>query len=145
MRRVRLLALCALLLAGPGGCIATLFTDPMGYHAAFDDTQRQYTNYLRWGQIEKASGIVDPALREAFLKQASAFEGLRITDYERGEVAYLGNRATVTVTYAGYALDTFIERKIREDQQWYREDGSARWRVRSDVAVFARASEGAQR
>jgi hypothetical protein len=144
MRRVRLLLLCALLFAGPSGCI-TWFTDPMGYHAAFDDTQRQYTNYLRWGQLEKASGFVDPALREAFLKQAPAFEGLRITDFERGEVDYLGDHATVTVTYAGYALDTFVERKIREDQQWYRESGSSRWRVRSDVAVFAKASEGALR
>ncbi len=145
MRRVRLLVLCALLLAGPSGCIATLFTDPMGYHAAFDDTQRQYTNYLRWGQFDKASSFVDPALRDAFLKQAPAFEGLRITDFERGDVEYQGDRATVTVTYAGYALDTFIERKIREDQYWYREGNSTRWRVRSDVAVFARASEGAQR
>jgi hypothetical protein len=144
MRRARLLVLCALLLAGPGGCIAWV-TDPMGYHAAFDDTQRQYTNYVRWGQVEKASGFVDPALREAFLKQAPAFEGLHITDYERGEVDYLGDHAMVTVTYAGYALDTFVERKIREEQQWYREGRSSRWRVRSDVAVFAKASEGAQR
>jgi len=144
MRPVRLLLLCALLLAGPSGCI-TWFTDPMGYHAAFDDMQRQYTNYLRWGQIEKASSFVDPELREAFLKQAPAFEGLRITDYEVGEIEYLGDNATVTVTYAGYALDTFIERKIREQQKWFREGHSNRWRVRSDVSVFAQALEGARR
>ena len=64
--------------------------------------------------------------------------------YEIGEVEYLDDHASVTVTYAGYALDTFVERKIREDQQWYRDD-SSRWRVRSDVAVFGQALEGARR
>jgi len=144
MRPARLLLLCALLLAGPSGCI-TWFTDPMGHRAAFDDTQRQYTQYLRWGRIEKASSFVDPELREAFLKQAPAFEVLHITDFELGEVEYLGESATVTVTYAGYALDTFVERQIREQQQWYREGASNRWRVRSDIAVFAQAFEGARR
>ncbi len=144
MRPAKLLILCALLLAGPSGCI-TWFTDPMGWHASFDDTQRQYTQCLRWGQVEKASSFVDPELRAAFLTQAPAFDAMRITDFELGEIDYQNNLATVTVTYAGYSLETFIERKIREQQEWYREDGTNRWRVRSDVAVFGQAFEKAQR
>ena len=144
MRSARWLLLCVLLLAGPTGCI-TWFTDPMGYHAAFDRIQRQYTNYLRWGQVEKASSFVDPTLRAAYLKQAPAFEALRITDYEIGEIEYLSDRASVTVTYSGYSLETFVERKVREEQQWYREGNSLDWRVRSDIAVFAKSFEGAQR
>ena len=143
MRPVRWLVLCALLLVGPTGCI-TWFSDPMGHKAAFDDTQRQYTNYLRWGEIGKASAFVDPALREAFLEQAPVFESMRITDFEIGEVEYTNDGATVSVTYQGYSLETFVERKIREDQSWYRE-GTNRWRVRSDVGGFAKVFGEARR
>jgi hypothetical protein len=135
MRAVRWV-LCALLLAGPTGCI-TWFTDPMGHRAAFDSIQRQYTQALRWGEIDKASAFVDPELREAFLAAQPAFETMRITDFSIGEVDYQDDRARVTVTYQGYSLESFVERKIREDQVWRRE-GTNRWLVRSDVTAFAR-------
>jgi hypothetical protein len=144
MRPAKLLLVCALLLVGPSGCM-TWFTDPMGYHATFDRQQRQYTNYLRWGEVEKASNFVDPKQREAFLKQVPIFERMRITDYDIGEVDYLDDHATVTVTYAGYSLDTFVEHKIRENQQWYREDATGGWHVRSDMAALTQSLEGAQR
>jgi len=137
MRSLGRLVLCALLLAGPSGCI-TWFTDPMGHKAAFDQTQRQYTQYLRWGEIGKASAFVDPALREAFLTQAPVFQSMRITDFAIGEVEYLDDSAKVTVTYQGYSLDAFVEREVREDQSWYREDGARRWLVRSDVGAFSK-------
>jgi hypothetical protein len=144
MRSAGWLVLSALLLAGPTGCI-TWVTDPMGRHAAFDDTQRQYTNSLRWGELEKASAFVDPALREAFLAQQPVFETMRITDFTIGEIEYQDDSAQVTVTYQGYSLESFVERKIREDQRWYREAGTNRWLVRSDVETFARVFGEARR
>jgi hypothetical protein len=143
MRPVRWLVLCALLLAGPTGCI-TWFTDPMGHRAAFDQIQRQYTQYLRWGEIGKASAFVDPALKEAFLAQAPVFEDMRITDFEIGELEYTNQSARVSVTYQGYSLATFVERKIREDQSWYREDTN-RWLVRTDIGGFAKVFGEARR
>ena len=65
--------------------------------------------------------------------------------YEIGEIEYLDDSASVTVTYAGYSLESFVERKVREKQQWYREDSTSGWRVRSDISVFAQSIEGAQR
>jgi hypothetical protein len=143
MRSARWLVLSVLLLVGPTGCI-TWFTDPMGHRAAFDVIQRQYTQALRWGEIEKASSFVDPALRESFLSKESLFESLRITDFSIGEVDYRGDRAQVTVSYDGYSLDSFVERKIREQQSWYREGGN-RWLVRSDLEVFSKELGAARR
>ena len=137
MRTARWLVLCALLLVGPTGCV-TWFTDPMGYRAAFDDTQRQYTQAIRWGVIEKATAFVDPSLRESFLAQQPAFDNLRITDFSIGEVDYRGDTAQVTVSYETYSLDSPVERKIREEQSWHREGG--RWLVRTDVTAFTKAS-----
>jgi hypothetical protein len=139
----RLLFVCLLGLA-PSGCI-TWFTDPMGHHAAFKDTQRQYTNYVRWGEIEKASGFVDPALQAAFLERAPVFKGVRVTEYEVGDVKYEGDAATVPVTYRVYGLSTLVEQTIREEQSWYRENLSNTWRLRSDGEVFARALAPVQR
>jgi hypothetical protein len=132
------------LLAGTTGCV-TWFIDPMGRHVAFTETQRQYTQYLRWGEIEKASSFVDPELRARFLEQAPAFQAMRITDFAIGEVDYTDESAKVTVTYDGYLLNDFALRKIREEQDWYREEKSNRWRVRTDVAVFAKAVGGSAR
>jgi hypothetical protein len=144
MRSVRWLALCALLLVGPTGCI-TWFIDPMGRKAAFDDTQRQYTQALRWGQLEKASAFVDPELREAFLAQRPYFEAMRITDFSIGQVDYHPDSAKVTVTYQGYSLESFVEREVREEQSWRREGGSNSWRVRTDVTAFAKGFGEARR
>jgi hypothetical protein len=133
-----------LLLVGPTGCI-TWFIDPMGRKAAFDDTQRQYTQALRWGEIEKASAFVDPELRAAFLAQQSVFEAMRITDFSIGEVDYQPDSAKVTVTYQGYSLESLVERKVREEQKWHRESGSNRWLVRTDVTAFAKGFGEARR
>jgi hypothetical protein len=143
MRTARCLLVCLLLLAGPTGCM-TWFFDPMGYRAAFDDIQRQYMQAIRWGEIEKASSFVDPSLREAFLAQQPALENLRITDFAIGEVTYDSDTAQVTVTYEGYSLDSFVERKIREEQNWHRAGGT-HWLVRTDVTAFTKELGAARR
>jgi hypothetical protein len=138
MRKLGVWCALLLLLGSAAGCVQ-MFADPLGREFSFNDSQRQYTNYLRWGEIEKASTFVDPALRQDFLSQAPVFEGLRITDYEIGAIDYTGDIANVTVTYAGYTLANAVEHRIREKQTWYREDNSNTWRVRSDIAVFGEA------
>jgi len=141
MRAVRTgsLALAVALLAT--GCGATL-GDPMGRQNALEDTQRRYTQLVRWGEIEKASEFVDPALRQDFLVHGPQLETLRITDFEIGTIERSGDEASVTVTYRAYSIASASEKPIREKQLWYRETGLDNvWRVRSELPEQLRAFE----
>jgi hypothetical protein len=133
-----LTALSLLALVAVAGCVSP--TDPMGRRYALEESQRRYTNLLRWGDIEKAADFVDPALRQDFLDRAAEFEGIRITDFEIGSMHYdAHDSARVTVTYHGYSVGTFLEHPIREHQEWFREDGSSAWWVRPEIEGIASA------
>lgn len=124
--RFAALLLGSLLAALAAGCAAT-FSDPMGKQNALQLAQREYTQRIRWGELERASRYLDPELREAFLAQQEVFDSLRVTDYEIGEIEFGADADTaeVTVTYRAYSLATLIERPIREKQEWRREEGLA--------------------
>ncbi len=115
------------------GVIAEL-DDPLGRHHALTDTQRRYTNAIRWGALDEASEFVERDLRAAFLDKAGAFEGFRITDYQIGQIDYAeenADEARVSVTYRGYHTASLIEQPIRERQRWVRKGGNE-WRVHPD-------------
>jgi hypothetical protein len=143
MRRVAALLGAALL--GGLGCPAMVL-DPLGRDEALRMTQREYTNRIRWGDIERAAEMVDPELREDFLGFLPAFEQIRITDFEIGKFAPLedGN-VNVPVTYRGYSLATLVEHEIRETQEWYRVGRGRTWRVRPEIAGIANAFHQASR
>lgn len=126
--------LVALALLASAGCLAEL-SDPMGRQAALKKAQLHYTQLVRWGDLERARAYVHPEVLDAFDRHAAAFEGLRITDYEIGEIQYGDAPATasVTVTYRGYSDATLVEKPIRERQQWEREGLSNTWRVRPEL------------
>jgi len=127
--RIRLALSLLVLLAG---CVSP--SDPLGHRDALEDAQKRYTNFIRWGDAEKAVQFVEPDLRAKFLAQASNLELLAISDYDIGEIEYNDdeNTATVEVTYRGYSLAQFVERKIRVTQEWKR-SGTNDWRVRPDL------------
>jgi len=125
-------ALLALLAVGVGGCISP--TDPMGRQDALENSQRDYTKLVRWGDMERAAEFVDPALREAFLSYTEEFAAIRITDFDIGPIHYEADgSARVSVTYHGYSVGTFLDRPIREDQEWYREGRGNAWWVRPEI------------
>jgi hypothetical protein len=122
----RLLGVFAGLCAGLG-CAS--FGDPMGRAYALEEAQLSYTQSVRWGNLQAASELVDPPMREAFLAQRPAFERIRITEYDIGKIDYDPElmSAKVNVTYHGYSLATLEERRIEETQRWERTDGSTWW------------------
>lgn len=126
-------ALGALVLIANAGCVSLLL-DPMGSRSALADSQRRYTQHIRWGEIDRASEFVDPVYRDEFLSHAPAFENIRVTDYEIGDIAYGedSDSATVTVSYRAYSLATMVERPFQEKQAWHRE-GARTWWVRPEI------------
>jgi len=115
------------------GCAA--LADPMGRGGALEDAQLRYTQQVRWGNLDAASEFVDPALREEFLSQAAAFEGIRITDYEIGRIDWGDGHdsATVRVTYRAYSVASLQEKRIDEEQHWVRPGGNT-WFVKPELA-----------
>ncbi len=131
--RIRVTGLLMVLLLGASpGCIS--LSDPMGWRNALKNSQLTYTQSIRWGNLEKAGEFVDPELREEFLQVATAFANIRITDYEIGSIHYTSSsEATVNVTYRAYARSTYLDRVIRETQEWRRTSIGGQWRVRPTI------------
>jgi hypothetical protein len=138
MRRKLTLLLVVLPLIFCSGCIAVfveMFTDPMGRKAAFSRSQREYTKLLRWSDVEAAARFVHPDAREEFLSYQGEFEGIRITDFEVGEITF-GEReatATVRVTYSAYSMVSMLGREVKETQKWERLGKSNDWVVRPEL------------
>ncbi len=128
----------ALIAVGLAACVSP--SDPWERERALEQTQKRYTEALRWGNLEKASRYVDPEMRGDFLALADSFETIRITDYEIGELDLDEEtlaQAEVDVTYRGYVLPTYVEKRVRDHQVWYRdEDSGSEWRVRPELAAM---------
>lgn len=141
MRRTqRRLAVALLLipLLSSTGCVAVafeMFTDPMGRKSALRLAQREYTKAVRWGDIEVAAGYVDPALRDEYLGYEAKFAGIRVTDFDVGELTYAPDLKTaqVRVTYHAYSVHAMTEVEIKETQQWMRPGGGNEWVVRPEL------------
>jgi len=114
---------------------------------ALKEAQRKYTELVRWGEIETASAYVDPAIVPDFLDNAEAFEHIRFTDFESGPLEFSDDAetATISVVYHAYSTRTLVEKKFREDQQWYREESANNgWRVRSNLDRIAKNLGGSR-
>lgn len=119
------------------GCVSP--SDPLAHMESLELAQKRYTEAIRWGDLERAARYVDPEMRDDFLALSEAFEDIRITDFEIGEVEMEDEdklRADVYVTYKGYALPYYVENSTRDHQVWQRVDalGDHRWQVQPDLA-----------
>ena len=141
MRRFVALALLAPPLMLCSGCIppfVDMFVDPMGYKAALRESQREYTNEVRWGDIDRAARFVAPELRGNFLEVARRFRDIRVTDFDIGEIHFGPKQetATVRVVYHAYLVSSMVEKEIRETQEWTRTTGALHgsgWVVKPDI------------
>ncbi len=133
--RPAILTTLALVIFAAIGCEST-FSNPSGKRNALEESQRRYTELVRWGEIERASAFVDPELKDEYLGYSAAIQNIRFTDFESGPARFSdgNNSAIVAVIYHAYSLSTLVEKRIRENQEWYREGGPANlWRVRPNL------------
>ena len=128
----------AALAVGISACVSP--SDPWERQEALKLAQRRYAEGMRWGNLEKSAKYVDPDMRDEFLALAGAFDTIRITDVDIGEMEFDKDtlaKAEVDVTYRGYVLPPFLERRVREHQVWYRDETSgSEWRVRPQLDVM---------
>lgn len=112
-------------------------SDPLGRKDALTMAQKHYTEAVRWGKLDLARSFVTPDRRDAFKDLESAFEAIRLTDFEIGEIELDEEDelvANVTVTYRGYAVAYQVEQQVREHQEWNRVEGLANlWQVESNL------------
>ena len=125
LARMLITGLCLLSL----GCLGSLSSDPMGRKYSLENAQRRYTDAIRWGQFDKAAVFVVPEALEEFQSFADAFGQIRITDYEIGRMVLDDEKrnATVHVTYRGYRDGAYVDKPLREVQEWVRKSGNDWW------------------
>ncbi len=126
-----LLAWIPLFVLSGCGVLIQAYTDPLGRRTELRLVQREYSKYIRWGDVEAAVAFVHPDLQQEFMKLEADFKLLRVTDFDIGAIVYGEglDTATVRVIYHAYSLRTLIEREIKEEQLWERLGGNY-WVVR---------------
>jgi hypothetical protein len=104
--------------------------------ALFEDTQRRYTNMVRWSDWQRAvTEFMEPEEREAFEQRSSNLTTLRFADYEirSFEMGPDQRSATVHVRYSAFRPSSPIQIAVDETQEWYQEEETGHWRVRSHL------------
>ena len=115
--------------------------------SALEDSQRKYTELVRWGEIESASTYVDPEMSEAFIDAAAHFKDIRFTNFESGPLQFgeESETATVSVVYHAYSTRSLVEKRFIEHQKWYRDiDSENAWRVRPNLDSVSKNLNGAR-
>lgn len=106
--------------------------DLMAHRHMFDQSQRSYTQFVRWGDFDRASEFVEPEHRAEFLAETAGFGNVRISEYEIRKLEFSdGMRtATVDVTYQAYDISTLLVRSFDETQEWSRNRMTNVWLLR---------------
>lgn len=140
MQRRTVLVLLMASLVFLSGCILPLFAemadDPMSHKHTLTIAQRQYTNAIRWRDMDEAARFVHPDVREEFLALADSLDAIRFTEFDVGETVFGPEdaSATVRVTYHAYSQKTVVEKVIKETQEWERVGEGNDWFVRPHLA-----------
>ena len=130
-----MLAIALLAAGGLTGCSALRGVDWNGNRQALEETQMRYVHFLRWGEYEAAATLVEPEMRDAFLKEIQPFQAIRLSDYEVLDTNFnpTQTEADVRVVFGAYHLNRMIEHRWTENQKWVRDPLRGRWNVKPDL------------
>ena len=110
------------------------FDDPLLRGPALMETQKRYTDLVRWSAFHQAAVYVEPTARDGFVAGAPSFKNFRFTDYESEPVMLEGEHSetTIRVTYSGYSTSSPFEVEVIETQHWTRDGVGNDWFVTSE-------------
>jgi hypothetical protein len=134
-------ALVALgLAAGLSACAFMGDVDWRNHEARLTETQLRYAHFLRWGEYDAASFLVEEELRESFRAEIRPFAEVRLADYEVLDTQLNPARteATVMVSFSAYHLSRLIEHRWTEKQVWTRDVVTQEWQVKPDIDTLRR-------
>ncbi|HTF35840.1 MAG TPA: hypothetical protein VK714_19315 [Myxococcota bacterium] len=125
-------------------CAAVRSWDLMDTRGDFQDNQRQYTQYVRWGAFEQARQFVAKDAIERWDASRPLLSDVRFTEYttQSNEFDIEKMTATVRVTYNGYKVNSLVERTVEEKQEWSRDPVTGQWQVRPDLTVLSAGMAG---
>ena len=114
--------------------------DPMNHGDVFREQQRQFSQYIRWGNFQGAAGFVVPEQRAEFVALAPELTDVRFTEYEilSLEIEDGMSKATADVLYTGYRLSSPISRSMLVRQTW-EPAGFDTWHVRLELDPLRKA------
>jgi len=129
-----LLGLCVLM--SQLGCAfgEVYWDDPLKREYSLSEIQKQYTNYVRFGNYKAAARFVDPDQQDQFYELFPHANAMVFTDYETGPIRFedvdTREKATIVVHYSGYYSSSLVVVDIVETQEWYRPNKTNNWKVR---------------
>ena len=109
------------------------WTDPLKREYSLGETQKRYTNLVRFGAFDQATKFVDPNLADSFIENFPSQSDLVFVDFEAGRIQFEDDGmtdATIKVSYSAYYTHSPVLFKIVETQSWYRAGAGNSWLVR---------------
>jgi hypothetical protein len=149
---LRAVALGVLVLAGAYGCaLPSVLMEGgselmAGNRADFEELQKQFTMYVRWGKIKEASAYVAEDQRAEFRELEHAMSDVRFTGWEILDTQFgePPGTATVDVRFTAYRLSMPVEQTFQVVERWELDEND-RWQVRLELSELRSALHLAQR
>lgn len=114
--------------------------DPFKRQYELEQSQKRYSDLVRWSKFDEAAQFVAPEGRRAFRDRMPDFKEIRFTDHSTGpwELDEEKRHTVIEVTYTGYSMRSPIEVEVHETQTWTREGNNSSWRVVSEFTDLDR-------
>jgi len=114
--------------------------DPFKRQYELEQSQKRYSDLVRWSKFDEAAQFVAPEERRAYRDRMPDFNEIRFTDHSTGpwELDEEKRHTVIEVTYTGYSMRTPIEIEVHETQTWTREGNNSSWRVVSEFTDLDR-------
>jgi hypothetical protein len=126
------------------GCATVRSWDLLDRRGDFEDSQREYTQSIRWGAFDQARQFVAKDAIERWDASRPLLSDVRFTEYAMQSKEFDVEKltATVHVTYNGYKVNSLVERTVEETQEWFRDPLTGRWQVRPDLTLLRAGMAG---